>query len=433
MTKNTTLATCLAGLLGTLALSPAQAADRAVADLLLEKGLITAEEHQMLLQNQPAPSTAAGPTIDLKQGLKITSADKRYSAKVGTYMQLDTATYKGAEEVDHNSGTEMRRGRLYLQGTLDKDWQYKFELELFGSSGTELTDGYVRYSGLDSANITAGHFKVPFSQEQLMSAKEVPFMERSLANAFVISRAPGVMVSSGGEHWSAAGMIMGERLYSNTGEDEGGGVSGRFTWAPVASTDNSLHFGISGQFREPTQAVGGETARFRARPESHQTDEYLINTGTITDVNDLQLYGLEVASHFGNTFLQAEYLQADVNRDNDADLSFNGWYAQGAWVLVGNPRTYNAATGLYGGVSSDYALGTGGIGAWELALRYSSMDLSDADIDGGKEDNVTIGVNWYPTRNLRLSGNWVHVVDIDGGPNDGESLHAIQVRMQLAY
>ncbi|MDR6306728.1 phosphate-selective porin [Nitrobacter vulgaris] len=50
----------------------------------------------------------------------------------------------------------------------------------------------------------------------------------------------------------------------------------------------------------------------------------------------------------------------------------------------------------------------GGIGAWEIAARYSYMDLNDNLVFGGKQNNVTVGLNWYLNDNMRVMFNWIH-------------------------
>ena len=455
------LPTALSVLILAISTQSVHAAD-GIAELLLKKGVITADEYKQLKQESnvtptaattpvavaSTPTPSAMPNISFSKGLVISSIDGSYSAQIGTLMQLDAAGYNDSG-MDNNAGTEMRRGRLYLQGTLMKDWQYKFEMEFFGNSGTEVTDAYVRYSGFkpfESAKplgITVGHFKIPFSFEQLMSDKDLSLMERSLPNAFLKSRAPGLMLSTSGDHWSAAAMGFGEQLYSNTTspqQDEGGGASARMTWAPLIGDTHALHFGISAQYQSPTQRVGDEIISYATRPESHMTSLQLISTGNIAgDVKNAKLYGAElIASHDNFTF-QSEYIRTTVSRDTGDDPTFSGWYAQGAWMITGESRPYDVGAGVFKGISPLHPVSTNdgssflGKGAWEVVARYSTMDLNDTNITGGRERNATLGLGWYANNFVRISGNWVHVFDIDGGKYDDGSLNALQMRFQLAY
>ncbi len=55
---------------------------------------------------------------------------------------------------------------------------------------------------------------------------------------------------------------------------------------------------------------------------------------------------------------------------------------------------------------------SGGKGAWEIAIRASSLNLNDAGIQGGEQDDLTLAVNGYLNPVTRLRINWVHA-DID--------------------
>jgi phosphate-selective porin OprO/OprP len=52
-------------------------------------------------------------------------------------------------------------------------------------------------------------------------------------------------------------------------------------------------------------------------------------------------------------------------------------------------------------------------GAWEVALRYSHLDLNDDNIRGRELSDITVGLNWYLNSYLRLMFNYIRA-DLDG-------------------
>jgi phosphate-selective porin OprO/OprP len=51
------------------------------------------------------------------------------------------------------------------------------------------------------------------------------------------------------------------------------------------------------------------------------------------------------------------------------------------------------------------------------------------------QDNLTLGLNWYVSPNIRFMLNYVNVLDLDrpGAPEDGDSPDIIQLRAQFNY
>ena len=70
----------------------------------------------------------------------------------------------------------------------------------------------------------------------------------------------------------------------------------------------------------------------------------------------------------------------------------------------------------------------GGFGAWELALRYSYLNLNDELADGGILSDITAGTNWYVNPNTRVMLNYVHA-DLD----DVDETSAVTVRTQIDF
>jgi phosphate-selective porin OprO and OprP len=82
------------------------------------------------------------------------------------------------------------------------------------------------------------------------------------------------------------------------------------------------------------------------------------------------------------------------------DPKFSGTYVQASYFLTGEHRPYNSKYRLFSRVrpKENYTgRDGGGRGAWQVALRYSELDLDDAlaGVMGGQQSSTTLGINWH--------------------------------------
>ena len=65
----------------------------------------------------------------------------------------------------------------------------------------------------------------------------------------------------------------------------------------------------------------------------------------------------------------------------------------------------------------------------------SRVDLSDADVIGGQETNLTAGLVWYLSSTMRVMTNYVNVLEMDrpGSVFDGNTMSLFQARFQIEF
>ena len=88
-------------------------------------------------------------------------------------------------------------------------------------------------------------------------------------------------------------------------------------------------------------------------------------------------------------------------------------YIQGSYFLTGEKRNYKTSSGAFDRVKpkENFRFG-GGPGAWEAAVRYSSIDLDDSGVSGGELKDITVGLNWYLNPNTRIMWDYIRA-DLD--------------------
>jgi phosphate-selective porin OprO/OprP len=125
--------------------------------------------------------------------------------------------------------------------------------------------------------------------------------------------------------------------------------------------------------------------------------------------------------------------------------NFEGGYAQASHTLTGETHTYNPATAAYNGIvpAHPFSLESGGWGAWEIAGRFSTINLNNqlASANGvaeGRQDVFTAGLNWYVSGNIRCMFNYLHgdISKLSSPVNStdtGSKLDALAMRSQVAF
>ena len=347
----------------------------------------------------------------------------RQDSDVKRHTKADTT-----EIGDLLDGTEFRRARFYISGLIYGNVDYKLQFD-FADGSAVLKDAFLGIRDLPVGYLKMGHFKEPFGLEELTSSKYITFLERALPVAFAPSRNTGFMLSSTAYDkrmtW-AAGVFRDTGSTGSTGSDtsEGGyNLTGRVTALPWYEEKGAklLHVGAAYSFRNPK-----DTLAYDSEPEAHLAPDF-VETGSLT-VDKVGLLGLESALVYGPFSVQGEYMMADVDgKDGSSNPTFDGFYVQGSYFLTGEHRNYSTSSGAFSRVKpkENYKYGAG-LGAWEVAARYSQIDLSDSGVSGGRLKDITLGLNWYLNPNMRIMWNYVRS-KLDGVGDANLALMRLQI------
>jgi phosphate-selective porin OprO/OprP len=395
-----------------------------------------------VLAKRPRPEM--GPT-DLraywKEGLRLDSGDGNFKLKIGGRIQNDfmwasedndvkndTVVPSGGSAIgDQHDGAEFRRVRLYTSGLVYGNVEFKLQFD-FAGGDADLKDAFLSFTDFPYSGLKVGHFKEPFSLDELTSSKYIMFMERALPNAFAPGRNVGVMLfdTAYDERMTWAAGLFRDADDNGTVTDDGSySLTARVTGLPWydPSEASLLHVGAAVSSRN----TGGESTSFSSSPEAHLFD-------TIVDTNSfgsdhVELLGLETAWVKGPLSLQGEYIFASADQQTTSGSNnFDGYYVQASYFLTGEHRNYKPSAGAFSRVKpkENFSFG-GGLGAWEVAVRYSELDLDDS-LDGGEVDDISAGLNWYLNPNTRLMWNYIHMDKDNVGDAD-----ILMMRLQIDF
>jgi phosphate-selective porin OprO/OprP len=457
-----------AGALACLA-NPASADNEALLDLLrvlrdngtidqaayeiLRNSAVASEEkvqaEQQQVKDEVKAATADLPKIETKDKLKISSPDGNFEWQLIGRLMVD-AIGIDSDKTKQGGGTEIRRARLGMEGTLWEHWVYKTEWD-FADAEVSSKDQYIGYEQ-DSWWAKVGQQHIPFGLATMSSSKYMLFMDRPLLADNILQPARKIGVSAF-NHWGDfatlhAGVfsgIDGEKGSCGTTCDEQLSVGVRGTVNPFIQDPNHLiHLGAAFWYVSPQDSG----TRVRQRPASiHLNGDRFQDVNFGTDVDDILAYNLEAAAIWGPFSLQGEYTYWDINRTRPLgtsptapgpeDAGLDGWYVEAGYFLTGESMNFKTSNGVYSSVKPKGIVGKGGIGAWQLAVRYESMDLNDSDagIVGGSQDSFAIGLNWYVNNTMRFMLDYVQVADLDrpGNLHDGDEPSALMMRSQVFW
>jgi phosphate-selective porin OprO and OprP len=375
---------------------------------------------------------------------------------------------------DLQDGTYFRRIRPFVEGAFWESGEYRLILAAenmqFNTSGLdEFWVGAKDVPIIGTARI--GHIKDPMGLEGDMTAssRSMTFLERSsYSEAIELNQnfVTGLLLSNNylDQHATVTVAAFRTDLGGSSGVffgDGQSGVQGRLTALPLDEDEGRhlMHFGLSAGWRSGSANLANSpfafrTMQLRARPEMRDDDPAGGGSGVVTNANSNRLVdtgvisanaeylmGLESLYIRGPFSFQAEYGWNWI--DNAVGIApsstgfhpaltpaqnymFNGGYLQVAYTLTGENRAYDRRFGTlareYFGKRGPYNNAwitrdeNGNIisswGAWEVAARYSYVNLNDGigltRIQGGEMQGVTLGLNWYLNNNMCVMFDWTH-------------------------
>lgn len=427
----------------------------------------------------PAPAPGAMST-KWNYGLEAESADKEFRVHVGGRVQLDGTWYDADDAIQFGPGglgefqdaVNFRRARLRVDGTMyyTIDWAAEFDFSnTVDDEPTNppangdivvvpaVTDLWFTFTQLPYiGNLRIGSQKEGIGMEHLTSSRFLDFMERSFMQdaffgPFNNGFTPGIQAMNWHESermtWQAGVFKNANNIFGYGVGDGEYAATARVTALPWYCNEGRslLHFGLSGSHRD----TDNDSIRIRSRASLRSGppgpwNPVLADTGTFfADSQDL--VGAECAGVLGPFNWQAEYCATWIddavagNIDRGTYMA-QGCYFQGLYFLTGEHRLYNRKTGVFDRVKpyENFFLvdtcdgGCGhGLGAWQIGLRYSWLDLRDSGIDGGIIQDVTLGLNWYLNANSKIQFNTVWCER--EAPNNGATGEFLGFGTRLAF
>jgi len=372
--------------------------------------------------------------------IKLFSADGKHEFSIKGRVFLDTA-YFHTDKTAMYDNTEIRKLYLGVEGKSFGVWGYELQVD-FSEDATEIKDGKISYIGVRNGVLDIGFKKVNFSLDNLISSNNISFMERGLPDAFVPDRSLGVEYRG----WTEQGTYsVGVWAANASGTDDAdvrwsGGI--RVTGVPWKKKHNLFHIGANYFYNGINQldSDDGFALQYSSKPESSLAEKE-IETKEWSEANNVDLYDLELAFVYGPGSLQAEYIGAYPSLTGYPDPSFDGWYLYGTYFITGEHRPYNHKKGAFGRVIPKRSVSKGGLGAVEIGLRYSTLDLeydtSTGTEEGGELTDITFGVNWYLETNLRVMFNYIYVdanpYSSDGVQGEQDKPWLLQARFQVDW
>ena len=361
---------------------------------------------------------------------------------------------------------ELRRARIGVVGTINKDIAYEVVGNAVGGSTNWIDTAWANYGFNKNAQVRVGRFKQPFSLEELTSSNNIDFMERSYGNQMAPGKRLGAMMH--GE--PMVGLTYGVSVYQDgfneiTNQNSIGTKQAARLTLNLAQLndikDTVLHVGLgyTGGDSQVTPTNSGNTQEAakretRATIVSMRTEnrglanayraqiggDYLIASSSTTSLDygqtannaitvNQKLRGLELAGATGPFKFQMETFNSKYAASgtiqnlttpattavNSMGVQVKAQYIELMYNITGESWADAYKGGAFGGIKpktnfmTDYGGVVGnGTGAWQVGFRTSKY-VADTPVTGSSA--TCVGTAASPKCERDISGGYVDTVN----------------------
>jgi phosphate-selective porin OprO/OprP len=350
----------------------------------------------------------------------------------------------GSNGTENDAATFVRRAYLRVDGDLFD--QFDFVVEYNFANADNDSDGSqpASFGDLNAApaaknvwiqvrdvpwlgNVRFGNQVKPIGMTNNTYQGFLPFMERAdNMDAFYGPFDGGFALGvSARNHTESERMTWQFGIYRPATQEFGVALNkysagGRVTALPWYEDDGCrlLHVGLGTWFGEVVQ----DQLRDRARPLLRNGPGFavatLVDTGEVPGSRQYTI-GPELAMVYGSWTLQAEWAGQFLtdavapNNQPQGTVFYHGGYVELLYFLTGEHQEYDKKEGVFGRVipRNNYHLKKHddhwSLGAWQVGVRFSYLDLNDKAIQGGDVYDWTLGLNWFLNPNMKIQLNYI--------------------------
>jgi phosphate-selective porin OprO/OprP len=385
------------------------------------------------------------------------SADGRNEIDLGALLQVDAgvnsyrpspvaaASSVGLKKLQ--SGINARRAQIQVSGTFNEDFHFTLQYDM-GGSNEEFTpnaggvssgfkQALLTYTGIHpmgtNLSLEFGYQTPPILLDEVIPSNAGLFLEHPTPDrlASSVSGGPGRGTLGFRDYtnrWFTFFAFSGPKagdVHDQTGAGGNGGTpivaEGRASFNIINQSTTKLQLG--GGFQRiisPTKYSLSDEAEDRVDPTTFIN--FAPATSALNPLTGGGTYSAELAGEWGPIFAGGSYIHYDAERRGLAEADAWGAYGEVMYSITGEQHPYLASSGGWGNPTPahPFSLKTGGMGAWEVGVRYSYANLNSnlgtpSAVNGGHFNDLALGVNWYVSDNVRFQLDWMH--GFQGGLN----------------
>jgi len=332
--------------------------------------------------------------------------------KIGGGYLVDYSAYsqdkEGKDQMDSakvelKAGFKVRDSRIALGGKFKTrrtiTWKAGFMYDGISDSW------FVRETGILVAvpelwgSFFIGRTKEGVSMSKVMNGYSGEFMERHMSLDAIPLLADGIK-------W--LGFLPKQRIFWNLGiftdwlsrgqsfSTHSSQIGARIGFLPIHTAKENLHIAANIHLGHPQD----DSIRVRSKPEASAAP-YFVDSGKFPTDQSTYL-GWEIYYSSGPWMFGTEYRWDKFRSSQKDNPVFKGGELMVSYTITGESRPYYTESAIYGFAQVDKSVFKGGPGAVDIVLRFSTLDLDDGLINGGKIWRISPQVNWYISKNIRF-------------------------------
>lgn len=366
-----------------------------------------------------------------------------------------------------NSTALIRRARLILDGTVYRNFDFLFQVDLLSSGlyvnnvpptpGVTVQDAWINAKGAEWAQLRVGKMKSPIGIERWQSASARWFTDLITTTYIVPNRSIGAMF-----HGKAFGGVAEYYAAVVNGEPNGGSsdfqaanqnapeFQARLALTPFAKTGieplRQLTVGLGGTYAAELSGLGRYGTANQQQFFTYNSStiaQTALNPGVQTRVVPNLTYfwgpfGAYAEAAWSTTGVSGLQKVGKKSVPVSANLQDFGWQVAASYVLTGEENSFRAIK-----PRRVFNPSSGGWGAVQVAVRAGQLSVDNetfpvfADPNTQAQESATVGaaVNWILNENLKFTLGYDWTSFVGGAPNGANAPvnHVVTTQLQLAF